>query len=66
MDPAITPGAGQPVANAATVVAREVPALDALVELPAGRYTLGEPGEERVVELDRVLIGRYRGRAAGS
>ena len=36
-----------------------VPALDALVELPAGRYTLGEPGEEREVELARVLIGRY-------
>ena len=29
------------------------------MELPAGRYTLGEPGEEREVELGRVLIGRY-------
>ena len=38
---------------------RAVPALDALVELPAGRYTLGEPGEEREVELPRVLVGRY-------
>ena len=40
-------------------VLRAIPALDALVELPAARYTLGEPGEERVVELGRVLIGRY-------
>jgi formylglycine-generating enzyme required for sulfatase activity len=38
---------------------RVTPPLDDLVELPVGRYTLGEPGEERVVELDRVLIGRY-------
>jgi formylglycine-generating enzyme required for sulfatase activity len=44
---------------AATVLPRTIPALDDLVELPAGRYTLGEPGEERVVELGRVLIGRY-------
>jgi formylglycine-generating enzyme len=42
-----------------TVAARDSPALDTLVELPAGRYTLGEPGEERTVELGRVLIGRY-------
>ena len=40
-------------------VPRTTPALDALVELPAGRYTLGEPGEEREVALARVLIGRY-------
>ena len=40
-------------------LAREVPALDALVELPAGRYVLGEPGEEREVVVRRVLIGRY-------
>ena len=40
-------------------VLRSAPALDALVELPAGRYTLGEPGEEREVALGRVLIGRY-------
>jgi formylglycine-generating enzyme required for sulfatase activity len=33
--------------------------LDALVELPAGRYRVGEPGEERVADLERVLIGRY-------
>ena len=42
-----------------TAVLRTIPALDDLVELPAGRYVLGEPGEEREVELARVLIGRY-------
>jgi formylglycine-generating enzyme required for sulfatase activity len=42
-----------------TAVVRAIPALDALVELPAGRYVLGEPGEEREVELARVRIGRY-------
>ena len=31
----------------------------ALVELPAGRYKLGEPGEERAVEVRGVLIGRW-------
>jgi formylglycine-generating enzyme required for sulfatase activity len=31
----------------------------ALVELPAGRYELGEPGEERAVEVRRVLIARW-------
>lgn len=40
-------------------VLRAIPALDALVALPADRYVLGEPGEEREVELARVLIGRY-------
>ena len=30
-----------------------------LVVLPAGRYRLGEPGEEREVELAAVLIGRF-------
>ena len=39
--------------------ARAVPPLDALVELPAGRYRLGEPGEERAVALERVLIARW-------
>jgi formylglycine-generating enzyme required for sulfatase activity len=39
--------------------ARELPALDEVVELPAGRYTVGEPGEEREVRLAAVLIGRY-------
>jgi len=33
--------------------------LDAFVELPAGRYELGEPGEERACELRTVLIGRW-------
>jgi formylglycine-generating enzyme required for sulfatase activity len=36
-----------------------VPPLDAVVALPAGRYALGEPGEERVVALRPVLIGRW-------
>jgi formylglycine-generating enzyme required for sulfatase activity len=31
----------------------------ALVDVPAGRYELGEPGEERVVELAGVRIGRW-------
>jgi formylglycine-generating enzyme required for sulfatase activity len=34
-------------------------ALDAAVELPGGSYRLGEPGEERMVELEGVLIGRW-------
>ena len=38
---------------------REVPPLDAVVELPAGSYSLGEPGEERATVLRRVLIGRW-------
>ena len=38
---------------------RVVPALDALVELPAGRYEVGEPGEERACELGALLIGRW-------
>jgi formylglycine-generating enzyme required for sulfatase activity len=37
----------------------EVPPLDALVELPAGRYPVGEPGEERIAYLNGVLIGRW-------
>ena len=32
-----------------TAVLRTTPALDDLVELPAGRYVLGEPGEERAM-----------------
>jgi formylglycine-generating enzyme len=36
-----------------------LPALDALVELPAGRYEVGEPGEERACEIGAVLIGRW-------
>jgi formylglycine-generating enzyme required for sulfatase activity len=35
------------------------PALDELVEVPAGRYEVGEPGEERMCELGAVLIGRW-------
>jgi formylglycine-generating enzyme required for sulfatase activity len=38
---------------------REVPGLDAVVELPAGRYAVGEPGEERTVVLEPVLMGRW-------
>ena len=30
-----------------------------LVDVPAGRYELGEPGEERVVELSGVRIARW-------
>jgi formylglycine-generating enzyme required for sulfatase activity len=35
------------------------PRLDTPVELPAGTYRLGEPGEERNVRLARVRIGRW-------
>jgi formylglycine-generating enzyme required for sulfatase activity len=42
-----------------TPPAREAPPLDAAVELPAGRYPVGEPGEERFVVLRRVEIGRF-------
>jgi formylglycine-generating enzyme required for sulfatase activity len=35
------------------------PALDELVEVPAGRYELGEPGEERPCEIGGLLIGRW-------
>jgi formylglycine-generating enzyme required for sulfatase activity len=38
---------------------REAPPLDGTVELPAGRYRIGEPGEERTVVLGRVEIGRF-------
>jgi toxoflavin biosynthesis protein ToxD len=34
-------------------------ALDAFVEVPAGRYELGEPGEQRACELRALLIGRW-------
>jgi formylglycine-generating enzyme required for sulfatase activity len=36
-----------------------MPALDAFVEVPAGAYRLGEADDERVVTLERVLIGRW-------
>jgi formylglycine-generating enzyme required for sulfatase activity len=47
------------VGVAGRTLERFTPLLDDLVELPAGRYTIGEPGEERVVELRGVLVGRY-------
>jgi formylglycine-generating enzyme required for sulfatase activity len=34
-------------------------ALDAFVEVPAGRYELGEPGEQRACDLGALLIGRW-------
>ena len=46
-------------ALASELHARAVPPLDALVELPAGRYVIGEPGEARAVALERVLVGRW-------
>ena len=36
-----------------------MPPLDARVLLPAGRYRVGEPGEERTVALGPVLLGRW-------
>jgi formylglycine-generating enzyme required for sulfatase activity len=33
--------------------------MEAFVTVPAGRYRLGEPGEERTVELAALRIGRY-------
>jgi len=38
---------------------RSVPALDDLVDVPAGVYVLGEPGEEREVALAAFRIGRF-------
>jgi formylglycine-generating enzyme required for sulfatase activity len=38
---------------------RRLPALDDLSEVAAGRYRLGEPGEEREVDVGPVLVGRY-------
>jgi formylglycine-generating enzyme required for sulfatase activity len=38
---------------------RSIPPLDALVEVPAGTYRLGEPGEERAVAVGPVMIGRW-------
>ena len=38
---------------------RRLPALDDLSEVAAGRYRLGEPGEERVADVGPVLVGRY-------
>jgi formylglycine-generating enzyme required for sulfatase activity len=36
-----------------------VPALEEVVAVPAGAYRLGEPGEERVVEIRSVAVGRW-------
>jgi hypothetical protein len=38
---------------------RKVPVLDWCVESPADWYAVGERGEERVVSLQRVTIGRW-------
>src|SRR3954465_11038666 len=38
---------------------RSIPALDDLVAVPAGTYRLGEPGEERDVEIAAFAIGRF-------
>jgi len=46
-------------ALASELHARAVPPLDALVELPAGSYVVGEPGEEHTVAIRRVLAGRW-------
>jgi formylglycine-generating enzyme required for sulfatase activity len=41
------------------IPSREAPPLDAVVALPAGRYPIGEPGEEQTLTLERVLVGRW-------
>src|SRR3954463_6686479 len=38
---------------------RSIPGLDDLVAVPAGTYLLGEPGEEREVEIAAFAIGRF-------
>ena len=38
---------------------RALPALDEVVEIPGGRYQLGEPGEARMCRLGALLIGRW-------
>jgi formylglycine-generating enzyme required for sulfatase activity len=38
---------------------RSVPPLDDLVEVPAGVYVVGEPGEEREVTVGAFRLGRY-------
>jgi len=38
---------------------RTVPVLDDLVDVPAGVYVVGEPGEEREVALAAFRIGRF-------
>src|SRR5687768_12081557 len=46
-------------ALASELHARAVPPLNALVELPAGCYVIGEPGQERAVALERVFVARW-------
>ena len=63
--------------TAAPAVSRAIPALDSLVELPAGRYTLGQPGErgypQLTVQAKRKILGenmparhRRRGEEGGA
>jgi hypothetical protein len=42
-----------------------VPALDELVEVPGGRYELGEPGAERVCTIKRKILGLNLARLHG-
>jgi formylglycine-generating enzyme required for sulfatase activity len=51
-------GAGDAVAARIGRPQAAPPALDDLVELPGGAYRLGDREAERVVALERVLIGR--------
>src|ERR687891_2065309 len=43
---------------------RRLPDLDDVVEVAAGRYGLGEPGEEREVDVGAVPVGRHPGTKA--
>ena len=54
--PLAAPAVGAPVPPA---VPRLRPELYDCVELPAAAYRLGERGEERIVALRRVLMGRF-------
>ncbi len=53
------PPTAPPVPRPRLVPDRSVPPLHALVDVPAGPYRLGEPGEEREVALAGVRIGRW-------
>ena len=61
----LAPGGQGPAAPSAPALrhragpSARVPALDECVELPAGAYRVGEPGEERTAVLGTVRIGRY-------
>jgi formylglycine-generating enzyme required for sulfatase activity len=63
--PGLTPTAGSafppapPAPRPRAAPDRTVPALDALVDVPAATYRLGEPGEERDVTLAAFRIGRF-------